>query len=343
VVVSAIVVTYNSARHVGALLDSLANDPHGPDQTVVVDNGSSDATLSVLAEHGITPLPLSQNPGYGAACNAGARKADGDVLVFVTPDTRPHDGWIPPLVRTLSGPDVGAAMATIELLDQPGRFNTSGGVLTPVGLAWVSDHGEPVPPDDPGNQAAWPSGAAFAITADVFWSMGGFREDLFMYHEDTDLGWRLAMRGLHVVRVPDSTVAHDYDFGRNPFKMRHLERNRWRLLMANYRSSTRWLLAPVLLIADLGVTVVAARDGWLRAKLQALGDGVAYRSARDRRTAQEGRTVGDAPILRAMSWSMSGNRSVAEPPGVGLADAITSTWLKVVLPVIAWFDRRAGL
>lgn len=339
--VSVIVVTYNSAEFLGRTLSVLNDDPLGPAQIVVVDNGSTDDTLPIAQAHGVTLVQAPSNDGYGTACNLGAQAAEYDTLAFLTPDTVPSPGWLPPLVGALQE-GVGAAMATIELLDQPGHFNTSGGVLTYVGLAWVSDNGVEIPENEEVSIVPWPSGAAFAIPSTTFAELNGFREDLFMYHEDTDLGWRLAMRGLPTLRIPQSRVAHAYEFDRNGFKMGYLERNRWRLLRTNYRFSTLVALSPALAISELGVTVVALRDGWFSEKARMWGDLLVYRPRSSRRGANIDRVVGDAALLSMMSPSVR-PPIVDQPKGTGVVDWILRTWLAVVLPAIRFRDRQLGL
>ena len=125
-----------------------------------------------------------------------------------------------PLVDAVSDPGGGASMATIEDAALPGTFNTSGGSLTYAGLAWITDRGQPIPETEPDLiDVAFPSGSAMAITAETWASFAGFRPDLFMYHEDTDLGWRLRLGGQRIVRASASRVTHRYDFSRSPGKM----------------------------------------------------------------------------------------------------------------------------
>ena len=344
---TAILVTHDSAADVGRALDALLADPAGPAEIVVVDNASTDDTAAVVASRPVVWLPLGRNAGFGAGCRAGVAVAAHDAVAFVNPDVVPAAGWLPPLLEALEGDGVGAAMATIELAGRPGHFNTSGGELTYFGLAWVTDYGEPIPVEEGPVEVPFPSGAAMAMKREAWDRCGGFRDDLFLYHEDTDLGWRLRQRGLRSVRVPASRVAHDYSFARNPAKLRYLERNRHVLLATNYRWSTLALLAPALAVAEAGVVVAAARDGWLRAKAKAW---VAFLRripglGAQRRHCQAGRTVGDAALLATMATGVSGMRvaGVAAPRGAGLVDRVLAGYLRLVLPLVRRLDRRAGL
>lgn len=343
---SAVIVTHNSALLIGPLLDALAADPDGPTEVVVVDNASTDDTHRIVAPYDVRWHPMRENRGFGAACNAGAAIASGDVIVVLNHDTIPSPGWLPPLIAALDLEGVGAAMPTIELADRPGHFNTSGGALTYFGLAWVTDLGEPIPAEAGPVEVPFPSGAGFAITRRVWDALGGFRKELFMYHEDTDLGWRLRMRGLRAVRVPESRIAHDYDFGRNPDKFRLLERNRLYVLATNYRWTTTVLLAPALLVVELGVLWLASREGWLGAKVAAwpavFGVGSLRRGYR---AAQAGRVAGDAAVMSQMASRVSGIaiREARPPWGSQFVDALLARYLRLVLPVIRRDDERRGL
>ncbi len=88
--VAVVVVTYNSAAVVGALLDSLpaALDGLAAD-VVVVDNGSTDDTCAVLAARSDRRLVTAPNAGYAAGINCGLRHARAaDAYLVLNPDVR---------------------------------------------------------------------------------------------------------------------------------------------------------------------------------------------------------------------------------------------------------------
>lgn len=346
---SVIIVTHNSAELVGPVLDAL-EDGEGS-EIIVVDSASTDDTLAIVDRHigdksRARVIALDENVGFAAGTHTGADAAAGDVLVFLGHDTVPQPGWLAPLAAAATDDGVGAAMATIEDAETPGTFNTSGGHLTYFGLAWVSDLGEPIPEGESGLlPVPFPSGAAMAITRERWEQFGGFRKSFFMYHEDTDLGWRLRLADLGVVRVAESRVLHHYDFARSPKKLFWLERNRRTLLSTNYRRPTRIILAPAFLMVDAGIWLVARRDGWAderrRASVPERGGGASRRAAR--KLVEDNRRVGDSAILRSMEWSISGIPQVKPPRGSALVDRMLGAYLRLALPVVAMFDRRAGL
>ncbi len=68
-----------------ALVPTLSEIPDNIDQIIVVDNGSTDDTAAVARRAGISVVYESRI-GYGAACQAGVRLADGDLIAFMDAD-----------------------------------------------------------------------------------------------------------------------------------------------------------------------------------------------------------------------------------------------------------------
>lgn len=338
---SVVIVTHQSVELVADALDAITASDSRPDEIVVVDNASTDGTRSVLDRYDVVRVDLEDNVGFAGGCHVGVDAASGEVLVFLGHDCVPEPGWLEPLVRTVRDDTVGAAMATVVDADDATRFNTSGGHLSYVGLAWVSDLGDVIPDVEPEIvDVAFPSGAAMALRRATWDRFDGFRRDLFMYLEDVDLGWRMRVAGLRVVRCSASRVRHRYDFERTAGKMYFLERNRWRLLAANYRRGTLVTLLPALIVTEIGIVVVALRDGWIRQKMRAWRDtaGSSDRHA-IRRHVESERVIGDAAMLAAMDASVSSVRQISAPRGSTAVDAFLAGYRRLVLPLIGWLDR----
>src|SRR5207302_2143923 len=116
-------------------------------------------------------------------------------------------------------------------------------------------------------EGACARGAALAIRAELFRELGGFTEELFPYQEDLELCWRVRLRGLAIVVDPEADVLHDYVLERaDRRKEYYLERNRLVFVLTAYSARLLLLASPVLLVVELGVALLALRQGWLREK-----------------------------------------------------------------------------
>lgn len=91
--VSVIIPTYNRAHMVGAAIDSLLAQTRRPTQIIVVDDGSTDDTSSVLKRYAGQITAISQeNRGRSAARNVGLKHAHADYIAFLdSDDTLPPD------------------------------------------------------------------------------------------------------------------------------------------------------------------------------------------------------------------------------------------------------------
>lgn len=264
--VSIVIVAFRSGPALARCLDSLEWQDEEL-EVIAVDNGAVDDEISrAAARSRVRVVSPGGNAGFAAGCNAGARVARGDVLLFLNPDTVVGDGAVRELADTVDDPTVGIAMPRLRLLDDPGTLNSSGNVVHVAGFGWAGGHGERVNGTGPVGDVPYATGAALAIRARVFAELGGFTDELFLYHEDLELGWRARLSGLRVVVNPRADVFHDYEFSRNRLKRYYLERNRLVFVLSAYSGRTLALLAPVLIGAEVAMAALAAREGWLREK-----------------------------------------------------------------------------
>jgi GT2 family glycosyltransferase len=284
------------------MLDSL----EGEDvlETLVVDNwGGGPEIDEARAREGVAVITAVDNLGFAGASNLGAREARGDMLVFLNPDTVVAAGAIRQLARTLEDPSIGIAMARLRLLDEPETLNASGVEVHVTGIGWAGGYGEAVDSVRDLREIAAASGTAMAVRAETFRKLGGFADELFMYLEDLELGWRARLAGYRVVVDPQADVYHAYEYGRNPRKQYLLERNRLVFCLSAYSARTLLLLAPVLLATELGMLALSLRERWFRDKLAGWGWLIrnAGTVARRRRRTQGLRRVRDRELARHLT------------------------------------------
>jgi len=100
--ISVVIPTYNEERSIEACLTSLQTQTQKDIEIIIVDDGSTDQTLSVLSnfEKQIR-LFKQKHKGPGAARNLGAKQAKGEILVFVDADMTVDKNFIKKLVEPI--------------------------------------------------------------------------------------------------------------------------------------------------------------------------------------------------------------------------------------------------
>ena len=105
--VSVVMTTYNGAAYLEEQLDSLRRQSRLPDQLIVSDDGSVDATLDILrrfAETAPFPVEISKNAnrlGFALNFMRAARRAKGDIILFCDQDDVWHRNKIGVLARAM--------------------------------------------------------------------------------------------------------------------------------------------------------------------------------------------------------------------------------------------------
>lgn len=92
--ISVVVATYNGASTLRGCLDSLKQQRYPDYEIVVVDDGSTDDTASILAQYDGLVVVSQENRGLSAARNAGIQAARGDIVAFTDSDCVADPDWL---------------------------------------------------------------------------------------------------------------------------------------------------------------------------------------------------------------------------------------------------------
>ncbi len=212
-----VVVSYNSAQDIRACLDSILASGC---RALVVDNGSSDATLHILATE-YPPVNVFTNPanGYARAANLGFAHSDSELVIVCNADIVFPDGSMRRLFEYLAshedigvlgpqqvypdgswqrswGVTTGLGEAVLELLGFTTLYNAVRTVLWPFRL----------------NQRAvnvgYVDGAVMIIRRSAFNAVEGFDATFPFSAEETDFCIRVRRAGWKIVSLPSVRVTH---------------------------------------------------------------------------------------------------------------------------------------
>lgn len=98
---SIIIRCYNEEAHIGRLLSGIMQQNSNDFEIIVVDSGSTDATLSIASQYPVKILKINKEDfSFGSSLNTGCEAAVGHFLIFVSAHVYPvYDDWITQLLQ----------------------------------------------------------------------------------------------------------------------------------------------------------------------------------------------------------------------------------------------------
>ena len=196
------VVTYNSAHCLEALFESLSIQLGVCWELFIVDNASTDGTVSCLGGRPAAQVTVNPvNIGYGRAHNQNRPHFRGRHVLFLNPDVTFPAGLFAALVAFLDAhPRVGVVGPSV--LEGEHR------ALFPPRRFYPGERAIPLEPGLRRDYYAWLSGCCLAIRRPVLEELGGFDPDFFLYQEETDLCLRARRAGYEIGWCPEWQVLH---------------------------------------------------------------------------------------------------------------------------------------
>jgi glycosyltransferase involved in cell wall biosynthesis len=196
--ISVVVPAYNAAATLGEALTSLGGQNYPDYETIVVDDGSTDATAAIAGQSGASVVRVDHR-GLGGARNAGIEAASGEIIAFLDADARADRDWLYHLAECITRRGAAAAGGP-NFAPQPDRAAAAAMAAAP-GLPCEVRAGD--------DRLAQLCGCNMAITRAALRAVGGFDPGFTAAGDDVDLSWRLAERGETLALAPGATVIHD--------------------------------------------------------------------------------------------------------------------------------------
>ncbi len=268
---SIICVNWNGIEHLPACLDSVAALDYPPHliETLLVDNGSTDGSLELLATAypWVTVLPQGTNLGFAPAVNLAAAVSANDVIALLNNDMRVDPNWMRALVAKLDRAQ-GIYCVAGTILDWDGtHLDYSGGAVNFHGFGDQPNVGKSLSEVTviDGSIQPFACGGSLLVDRELFVELGGFDPQFFAYFEDVDFGLRLQLSGHKTVLAADARSFHRHHGTSARFRWHErmvlLERNALRLLIKNVSDEhLPRLLAGALLLQSERASFDARSD-----------------------------------------------------------------------------------
>lgn len=219
---STVILSYRDPPAAVALAGGLLRAAMAPEDLLLVDNGSQDGSVEVLAREfpDVPLLALPENLGFAGGMNRGLERglAEGrEYVALLNDDLELVPGCLERLVEALDRtPDAGLAGAVVRRRIPGHPVANAGASFSP----WWGTLGL-LPAPDPTRgprRCDWVSGAALMVRTRAVETAGLLDEDFFLYCEEVEFCLRLARHGWSTVVAPGATVLHE-DAGHHPDRL----------------------------------------------------------------------------------------------------------------------------
>jgi len=315
--VALIILVYNGEKFLSDCLESLEkiNYPRELLKIVLVDNASEDKSVEIIKRYSGKAIERyeiilnEKNLGFAAGNNLGMKWAIDrgyDYIYLLNQDTIVEPDFLVEAVRVLeSDEEIVAVQSRLMLWPQKDLINSLGNEIHFLGFGFTRGYKEKVTSNKlqvASNEITYASGAASLWRASRIKEVDLFNEEFFMYHEDLDLGWRMRLAGYKIMLSWNSVVYHKYEFSRSIKKFYYMERNRYLVLIQNYKIATLLVILLPSLIMDIGMFFYSFLAGWWKEELKVYGYFLNPQNwdklLTTRKEIQRKRRVGDREVIK---------------------------------------------
>jgi GT2 family glycosyltransferase len=278
--ISILIINYNGARFLPDLFASLRKLTYPRYEVILVDNASSDESLSIIANYSWVKLVKSEkNLGFAGGNNFGLNHCSGDLICLLNNDMVVHPEFLQPLCQYLQQhSEVGIVQGKMVLPRFAGVLDVCGSFLTSWGLPY---HYGYFKPDSEVYRRNYPvlcgKGACLLFRRNLIDKIGGFlfEEGFFCYYEETDFCHRAWLSGSEVHFVSGPPNQHYFGGTAAPhsgFALGLYLSNMTFSLLGNLGAAARWRIMPwffAILFASLVASLLKLKFPQAGAHLKA--------------------------------------------------------------------------
>ena len=195
--ISVVVCTYNGAHIIRDCLEGLRKLDYPDFEVIVVNDGSTDATATIVQEYDVRLINTEQR-GLSRARNTGMEAATGEIIAYIDDDAYPDPHWLTYLAAAFSrtahagigGPNIappGDGFFADCVANAPGN---------PTHILLTDQEAEHIP------------GCNMAVRKSCLEAIGGFDPRYRTAGDDVEMCWRLRQQGWTLGFSPAAVVWH---------------------------------------------------------------------------------------------------------------------------------------
>ncbi|CUX33769.1 glycosyltransferase family 2 protein [Clostridium sp. C105KSO13] len=209
--VTIIIPNYNGKHFMKPCLDSLENQTFSDFKILVIDNGSTDDSLSYMEENypQIEVIDLGENYGFSRAVNEGIRLARTPYVILLNNDTTVDSHYVEEMIKAISrSPRIFSVSSKMIQMYHPAFIDSAGDLYTVIGWGICRGSGRSVANYIKSSPIFTACAGAAIYRRSVFKKIGYFDESHFAYLEDIDVGYRAKIYGYQNIYCPTALVYH---------------------------------------------------------------------------------------------------------------------------------------
>lgn len=259
--VSIIIVNWNGMKWLKLCLDSLVAQEYKRYEIILVDNASSDDSVSFVKINypNVRLVIAEENLGFAGGNNLGYQHTQGEYIVLLNNDTWVEPIFLASFLEAFSEiPNLGCVQSKIVLMDSPDSLDLVGSYWTTSTFLYYYGYGKDK--DLEGYNQPMPffsvKGASILLSRRIIDEVGLFDNDFWCYYEETDLCHRLWLAGYECWYYPKA-IAHHAVGGTslsidNDFVQFHNFKNKLLSFLKNFEISTLLVVLPIY----IGVNII---------------------------------------------------------------------------------------
>lgn len=217
--IAVLILNWNGQHLLERFLPSIVEYNSTNADVIVIDNASSDDSISFLKENypSIQRIEFEENYGFAKGYNKAIELVSYEYVVLLNSDVRVTDNWLQAPFDFLES-NLSYAACQPKILDEkdPSKFEYAGacgGYIDFLGYPFCRGRIFDALEEDKGQYNSikdvfWASGAALFVRRAEYIETGGLDARFFAHQEEIDLCWRLLNRGFKIACVPQSIVYH---------------------------------------------------------------------------------------------------------------------------------------
>jgi len=212
---SIIIVNFRSEDYLEKCLASVYKMVSGEilAEVVVVNNDEPDKLTEISKKFpGIKIIHQKENAGFGASNNLGVKIAQGELLLFLNPDTEIFSGNIEEIINEFEKNEkmgvIGPKLLKISGKSQEWSAGLEKNLWDLIRNNTGLIKSQKIWKSEKKIEAHWVAGTAMFTKKELFEKIGGFDEKYFMYFEDVDFCKGVRKAGKRIEYHPHFSVKH---------------------------------------------------------------------------------------------------------------------------------------